>query len=174
MALVLDATVGGANSNSYSTIAEISTAAESVFPVPGWADVDTARRTLCAVEATRVLDLFPFAGGRVDATQALEHPRYPIYDKYGRTVVSTTVVDARVKLAHARLTIFLADQAAGINPFAAAESAGVASIAFGGELSMTFESGATSVTSGERFPRDVIRPILGPLVHAHQPRLVRG
>ncbi len=174
MPLAIVSTVGSATANSYNSAAELDTASERVFPVPGWTDVDEPKQILSAVEATRLIDLMRHAGERVDDTQALEHPRRGVTAQDGRTAVLTTVIDPRVKLAHARLTFYLADQADGVDPFAPSDSAGVSAIRFGSELDMTFEKGATSVSAGAAFLANVIRPILSGVVYANQPGLVRG
>lgn len=174
MTLTLDATVGGASANSYSTLAEITTAAERVLPVPGWAEVNTTRRTLVAVMATDLLDRMRFIGDRVDETQALEWPRSGVWNKRESALLDEDAIPAEVKLAHARLALWLADQDDTVDPFQAEDGAGVQSVDFGSELSMTFEKGAGSVPAGERFLADVIRPILGRLVLANQAKVVRG
>lgn len=174
MTLTLDATVGGASSNAYNTLAEITSAAERVLPVPGWADVPTARRTLVAVMAGDLLDRMRFIGDRVDETQAMEWPRSGVWNRRESALLDQDAIPAEVKLAHARLALWLADQDDSIDPFQVQDADGVQSIDFGQELSMTFEKGAGKVSSGDRFLRDVIRPILGRLVLANQPNVVRG
>lgn len=175
MAITLVATVGSASANSYNTAAELTAAAALLFPRPTAfesADADDVARA--AVTATRFLEQMQYVGERVDATQALSWPRAGVRLPTGAGYYDTDEIAAPVKLAHARLTFYLLDQAdKGIDPFAVPEKAGLSAIAFGSELRMDFEAGATSVTPGRRFLATVVRPTLGTLVYAEQLRMVR-
>jgi hypothetical protein len=175
MAITLVATVGSATANSYNTAAELTAIAALQFPratIFERADDDDVARA--AVTATRFLEQMQFVGDRVDATQALSWPRYGVRLPTGAGYYDGDVIPDPVKLAHAKLTFYLLEQAAaGVDPFAVAKQAGLSAIAFGSEMSMSFEAGATSVTPGRRFLATVVRPTLGPLVYAEQLRVVR-
>ena len=176
MAITLVATVGSATANSYNTTAELTAAAARAFPAPTdftTADDDAIARA--AVTATALLDRERFVGDRVDETQALEWPRRGVLDPTGWQWYEDDVLPLNLKAAHAHLTFWLIAQVeAGVDPFAASREAGLSSIAFGGDLSMTFEKGATSRSPGDRYLATVIRPLLGRLVYAPGVRTVRG
>lgn len=176
MAITLVATVGASTANSYNTVAGLDAAAALLFPRPeayeSAGDDDVAR---AAVTATQFLDQMQCVADRVDGVQALAWPRYPVPRPSGTSYYETTEIPPEVPLAHARLTFYLLEQQdKGIDPFAVPEKSGLSQIAFGSELSMSFEAGATSVTPGRRFLNTVIRTILGPLVYAPGVRTVRG
>jgi hypothetical protein len=91
MTLVLDATVGGANSNSYITVARATEIADyDIIERVDWyvADVDDKIRAL--VSATRQLDTLPWVGERATTTQALAWPRVNAVIN-GRTVATTEI-----------------------------------------------------------------------------------
>jgi hypothetical protein len=91
MTLVLDATVGGANSNSYITVARANEISEyDILTTVDWfvADVDDKIRAL--VSATRQLDTLPWVGERATTTQALAWPRVNAVIN-GRTVATTEI-----------------------------------------------------------------------------------
>lgn len=175
MALTLVTTVGSATANSYNTTAEIDAVAAELLPAPvTWDIQSTDIKARAMVQATRLIDRLPAPGDRVDDTQALAWPRAGVSRPSELDTYSTTAIPAPVKLAHARLSLYLVEQhALGLEPFAPAEG-GIQAITFGNELSMQFEAGATNASDGARFMAAVVRPILGPLCLAAQPRLVRG
>jgi hypothetical protein len=91
MTLVLDATVGGANSNSYITVARANEISEyDILTTVDWfvADVDDKIRAL--VSATRQLDTLPWVGERATTTQALAWPRVNAVIN-GRTVATDEI-----------------------------------------------------------------------------------
>lgn len=175
MALTIVATVGSASANSYATEAECSAVADELLRPPmGWDRADGDRRARAMVRALRILDsCFDFPGDRVDATQALEWPRYPVPTPSGLTTYDSTEIPSPLKTAQARLAFYLLDQDnAGVDPFAPTEGGDLRSIDLGNELSMTFEPGTAQVSAGARFLASVIRLILGDLCYAAQPRIV--
>lgn len=110
----IDATVAGASSNSYVTLAEFTTYVEEVpspsSTVTGASD-DTKTRAL--IFATRVLDRLRYLGLKSGGTQALQWPRYGVPDPdwpwQGTTTsaiagaVDSTIIPTRVKRAQMRL-----------------------------------------------------------------------
>ena len=178
MSTTLDATVGGAAANTYNTEAELDAAADAAFPVPTcWTDADTEDRRRAAVAATVRLDRMRYVGEVVDDDQALAWPRFGA-GKTPQGVVDylSTVLPQPVKDAHAALVFYLvAEAAAGRDPFGTPDAAGgLTAINFGGTLSMSFDSAGAAGDGGGQYLRVVIRPILGHLVYAAQPRTVRG
>jgi len=122
MPLVLDATVGGPNANSYLTVAEGQTYFDSRLPLAGWDNADS--QAVLLVMATRVLDalaqpfktFFPASGGSpayyrvrrqwlgvvASSTQRLAHPRIGLIDANGNAVPSTVIAPG-IKEATAEL-----------------------------------------------------------------------
>ncbi len=78
MALVLDTTIGGEDSNSYISLADAETVMESVLYKDDWEAATDDNKNIALVLATRTLDEeINFYGSRTSAdTQALEWPRY--------------------------------------------------------------------------------------------------
>lgn len=112
MTLVIVATAGATNANSFVTEAEMDAYAESRINGAVWTDSDTRLQAL--VEATRDLTVLPYVGSTVTSTQALAWPREwaPNPDApsptllgnvtllyYANTVVPQRVKDATCELA---------------------------------------------------------------------------
>ncbi len=173
MALTLVATVGASNANSYATVAEALTEAEGRHPPPtAFMDEDPAVQAACLVTATQLLDQLAWVGSRVDTVQALAWPRSGARIPDGWGTFATTVLPPALVRAACLLAFWLASQAAEDEDLALA--AGLSSISLGGEVSLTFEPGATSVTPVQRVMQQEILPGLRGLVYATQSRLVRG
>lgn len=180
MALTLVTTVGSASANSYCTKAEADTFAESVFPASAtdsWHAAAPDDQLRALVAAAGRLDQERFVGDRVDATQALEWPRSGARKPALTEYFDTDEIPAPVKEAQARLAFWLLQQQvadATADPLAPTQNAGLSSVSLPTGLSLSFETGATSVTALSRFLGTVIRPILGHLVYAPSARVVRG
>lgn len=106
MAVDLDATVGGAESNSYSTVANAdSLASARVGPsAASWVDsTDDDAKAQALITATLAIDSLPFIGVRSSSTQALEWPRTSAKTITGRLYASDSLpyslVAATVELA---------------------------------------------------------------------------
>ena len=81
MALTLDATVGGASSNTYTTLAAAETYFEGKFHKDTWEAASDGDKNIALVEATRILDaLYVWAKWPTDQDQALQWPRNGILD----------------------------------------------------------------------------------------------
>lgn len=111
MPAVLDATVGGANSNAYCTVIEAQWYFDTRLPLSGWDDADD--QSVLLIMATRLLDalarpfktLVPAQGGvpayyRVrrqwtgapaTTTQRLAWPRTGMYDRNGNAIPSNVI-----------------------------------------------------------------------------------
>jgi hypothetical protein len=73
--MALDVTVGGANSDSYGTIAEADTY-HAAFGNADWADLDDSVKEPALRRATQFIDSsYAFIGSVVTSTQALQWPR---------------------------------------------------------------------------------------------------
>ena len=78
MAVVIDATVGGANANSYLTLADATTIIDGFVEdadVKHWNSGNTDSRNRALFTATQRLDRERFLGARATDTQALQWPR---------------------------------------------------------------------------------------------------
>jgi len=78
MAIVLDATTGGASANSYLTLAEAQAIVDGMVidaDVQHWGSGNTDSRNRALFTATQRLDRERFLGARATDTQALQWPR---------------------------------------------------------------------------------------------------
>ncbi len=113
MPVSLDATVGGAASNAYLTVAEAQAYYDTRLPVSGWDDADD--QSVLVMMATRTLDasarpfktLVPAQGGvpayyrirrqwtgsPATTTQKLAWPRTGMYDSNGNLIASDVIPD---------------------------------------------------------------------------------
>ena len=89
--MTLDATVSGANANSYITIATGNAYHNTRLHNSEWFDADTDTRERALKWATRKLDDLVWLGTASTDTQALRWPRGGVYDPYGLEVDSTTI-----------------------------------------------------------------------------------
>jgi hypothetical protein len=78
MAITIDATVGGANANSYLTLAAAQALIDGFVEdddVVAWASATTDQKNRALASATQRLDRERFLGARATDTQALQWPR---------------------------------------------------------------------------------------------------
>lgn len=107
MALSIDATVGGANSNSYATIAEIDDFVLSNPHDDTWTEVSAADKIAYAIMACRVMnEQMDWYGWVAAETQALDFPRGGLYDKDGYTIADS-VIPTDIKNGQAELARLL-------------------------------------------------------------------
>ncbi len=104
MALVLDAEVGGASSNSYATEAEGDAYHEARLFATGWENAVTADKEAALVWSSRMLDYsFDWTGYKYTIEQALRWPRYSALDRDGQLFdsneIPTELKDAVSELA---------------------------------------------------------------------------
>lgn len=172
MALVLIATPGAANANTYVALADVTAHAATLVPVPtAWTSAgDDVQRRAC-VHATRLLDRLPWAGEPVTTTQALAWPRYGVYAPNG-VAYATDAIPQPIQHATARLAIWLVQQDE--DPESRGDLEGLTALSLGSGVSFSFSEGTSSGSPFETFLRDVLRPILGGLARRNQPRAVRG
>jgi len=124
MPVSLDATIGGATTNSYLLLAEAQTIIDSWIPteeITQWAiaSVDTQNRAL--VSAFERLDREAFFGDRASATQSAQWPRYRVakpdlyssptryrrfYQHFG-SYYSVTEIPIEVKKAQVVIALYL-------------------------------------------------------------------
>ena len=166
MPLVIDATVGGANSNSYNLASEVDAYALGMAPSDAavWAALanDTAKAPF-VVRAARVLDTIPFPGAQVSYTQALMWPRWGVEAPvstadlmfYGR-FYDPTIIPPAVKKAHSQLSVYLAVNA-GTDPFAGGDAGPLTELHVG-PVDLKFRDGAQG--AGRDYLEREIYPIL--------------
>lgn len=113
MALTLDATVGGANANSYNTQAENDALLEAVpWASATWAALTSAIKDVNSVRATFALDVeFDYLGNRADLTtpQALEWPRANVVI-LDRGTIASNIIPSEIKQAQAELAHYYSQQ----------------------------------------------------------------
>ncbi len=78
MAPVLVATLAGANSNSYITVADASVYFDNRLDAAEWAAASADNKAASLITATGWLDTLDFYGDRSVATQALKWPRIDV------------------------------------------------------------------------------------------------
>lgn len=107
MSIVLDATAGGAFSNSYATLAEGNAYHASRLNSTAWTNATSANRTVALVMATRLLDsMYEWAGYPsffLTQSQALCWPRYPVEDKSRIRYVDSSLIPVELRDATAEL-----------------------------------------------------------------------
>ncbi len=92
MALVLDATVGGATANSYLTSATANAYFESrPEAATTWASATTATKDFYLVAATERLEQESYFGTKASLTQRLLFPRSGVYDSDGQLLSELTM-----------------------------------------------------------------------------------
>lgn len=110
MALTLVATVGGANSNSYATVAEGDTYHESRLNASAWTAASSTNKAIALVMATRTLDtMYEWEGAPsycLTTDQALSWPRWAVLNKERDDYIAVDVLPVQLKNA----TIELARQ----------------------------------------------------------------
>ncbi len=106
MALVIDATAGGASSNSYTTLVAADTFLEqNIHIFATWDAVSDDNKSACIILATRLLDeQVVWNGYQMTEAQALEWPRGSVLDPAGYTLSTSTIpaflADATAYLAN--------------------------------------------------------------------------
>ena len=104
--IVLDATVGGVDSNSYVTLDEANTYFLSRANSTAWNDItdDEIKKSLL-ISATDRIDFESFDGFLVDTAQSLSFPRYDLPLLDGRDVDS--IIPKQIKKAVYELAIHI-------------------------------------------------------------------
>lgn len=105
----LDATVGGANANSYLTIADANALLAERAGASDWSTATDPDKEKFLITATRRLDQEAYCGVKANSSQALKWPRYLAYnrddiwpDEYP---FASNVIPLPVKLACAELAL---------------------------------------------------------------------
>ena len=104
MAATIDATISGANANSYVTLAEADAYFETVPSSTQWDNKQDDKKNRALIAATRWIDSFVFYGDRCDNGQALKFPRnnYKVDDvELACTTIPNNIKYAQYELARA-------------------------------------------------------------------------
>jgi len=169
MAIAIDATVGGANANSYLTLAAAELVIEGFVQdddVTAWATATTDQKNRALYTATQRLDRERFLGARVTDTQALQWPRTGVRkpDTYINTYAvgfpfrittdyyTDTEIPDQVKKAQCVLAVYLNNNKDGL-ALSGLEDYKSVSI---GSLSVTTAGASSPATGADRVP-----PIFG-------------
>lgn len=92
MALVLDDTIGGEDSNTYISLADAETYFESRAYKDAWANATDGDKDIALVQATRTIDAsYEFSGVKASRTQALRWPRSGAYTCDGYSISSEII-----------------------------------------------------------------------------------
>jgi len=107
VAATIDATLSGANANSYVTLAEANAYFETVPSSTQWDNKQDDKKNRALIAATRWIDSLVFYGDRCDQGQALKFPRnnYEVDD----VELSCTVIPNNIKYAQYELARALAN-----------------------------------------------------------------
>lgn len=111
----IDATVGGANSNSYATSAESTTYNEhnpTTFSggTDVWGKASVDDKAIAIQHATMMLDFWvDWKGSKVSDEQALRWPRYSVKDQDGYVIASDSIPLFLVRATSELARIFLTD-----------------------------------------------------------------
>ena len=107
MTATIDATTGGANANSYLTVAAADTLTETMLGTLAWATATTDSKTRALITATRGLDTLGWVGSKATTTQALDWPRTGVSCDgvdYDSTAIPAQILYATFDLANSLLT----------------------------------------------------------------------
>ena len=172
MSLALVATPGSASANTYALVADVTTLAETMLPVPtAWGQQGPDLQARACATATRLLDRLPWVGERVTTTQALAWPRYGAYSPDGLLLASDAIPQP-VQHATARLALWLVEQDE--DPESRGDLDGLTALSLGSGVSFSFSEGGPTGSAFDAFFRDVVRPMLAGLARRPQARVVRG
>ena len=109
MSITIDATVGGADANSYVSIAEADAYFEAVLTfTDSWSALDTDKKSARLVAAQRAIDRFNFRSEREDEDQAL---KFPLAMQENDDVWPETEIPQPVKDAQCEMVIFQFNEA---------------------------------------------------------------
>jgi len=100
MAILVDATIGGASSNSYLTVARAGVLAETLPHMDAWLQDMEVNKPQLLVHATRLIDRhFVPIGMKTSDTQALMWPRKHAVDVGTGLLLADTVIPTFVEMA---------------------------------------------------------------------------
>ena len=104
--MALDATVGGASSNSFVTVAAADTYMDTRMYNTDWTGATTATKESALVTATTLLNELIWRGTKASTAQYLEFPRNALVDQNGFSI-ENDVIPEQVKKATYELALDL-------------------------------------------------------------------
>ena len=108
MVASIDATVGGADANSYLLITEADAYFDTRLSATDWTDAGAQNKIIALIMSTRVMDkLWDWVSVRTDATQALDWPRIGVLAENKLETIANDVIPAALKNATAELAMQL-------------------------------------------------------------------
>lgn len=158
MAVTVIETVGGATSNSYNTVAEITTYADETVWLADWTAKTADEKAQLAARATRALDSMALAGRPASDTQALQFPATGAYKPSG-SMWATDAIPVPIKRAHAHIATWLSKFDATADPFT---PSGANNVKRSKLDVIETEYFASAVPEGDTFLGDIIAPQLAP------------
>lgn len=106
MALVIDETVGGANSNAYDNLANAAIYFEGRLNKAAWSGASTEDQNASLVHATTALDAELYDGEKTSVNQRLKWPRINVEDDDG-IIIAGTVIPKEMKEAMFEMALVL-------------------------------------------------------------------
>jgi hypothetical protein len=178
MAVTIDATAGGASSNSFVTLVEAQAYMDGRLNASAWSGASPADQNIALIEATRELNSRTWAGTRTTSTQALQWPRSWVEDPdaplggvvyYNQSVIPQRIKDATCELAFQFLNYGTTDLAAS-DPTLNVKSKSIGS----GAVATEYFEPAVRLKGLARFPR--VARLIAPLLEESGMfgRVVRG
>jgi hypothetical protein len=148
--MAIDPTIGGANANSYVTLAYANSFFENMLLPNAWDSAVPDDQERALMTATQWLEEYDYVGRVATLTQALKWPRYGISDElilglYDETEMPMPLLNATCELAFYLLSLGAAGGAAAI----ATGVGPVSSLKIGNsvEVKYTQQSSSTTATS---------------------------
>lgn len=165
---MIDATTGGANSNSYVSLTYANSFFENVLLPNSWDEAVPNDQERALVTATQWLEEYDYVGRAATLTQALKWPRFGIDDElilglYDETEMPTPLLNATCELAYYLLTLGAAGGAAAITTGLGQPS----SLKLGDEVEVRYQQQASTATATAPLTDTSGLPI-------HVARLLRG
>lgn len=108
MAVTIDATTGGANANSYVTLAEADIYFATRLNSTTFTSTNEDNRSIALIMATQRIDFEAFVGDRASSTQALAFPRSNL-DLVDGIQYESTEIPPHVKKATYELALYMLD-----------------------------------------------------------------
>jgi hypothetical protein len=141
----IDATVGGASSNSYATLVEADAYFEDRIGYEDWPSYSDGRQESALILATQILEEERYIGQKLNLdTQALLWPRYNVVDSQGRwyptDAIPQKVKDAECELAFSILDKTFSSPTASTSPTQGGLSR-IERISIAGEIDMEIRAG---------------------------------
>lgn len=152
--MALDATLAGASSNSYITLAEAETFSSQFYNLTAWSTATSGNQEAALMEACTEIESYRLRFNPSVSTQALHFPRDVDYDSSGVYIIPTAIKKAQFLLAVNILETRTMEQKAH-----ELKNAGVTNYSLG-DYSISF---GTASASGGKYT-SLIRKLLYPYV----------